>query len=137
MKILAIIACVVIVLVIAIALFVRSHVKWLSKQTPVGVWITQHDGSTITLQFEQGPNDDVNEGIYKQIEKTQDGKEIKEFGHWAAHMNDLQMLIMASEIKNHPRFGQDTAYKVLYVGPDRIKISGPDRPDLVYKKAPD
>jgi hypothetical protein len=112
-------------------------VKWLTKQTPVGVWATQHNGSTITIGFEQGPNEEVKEGIYKQVERTRDGKEIKEFGHWTAHMNNLQMLIMASEIKNHPRFSQDTAYQVLYVGPNSIKITGPDRPNLVYNKAPE
>ena len=138
MKTLAIIACVVIVLIIAVKLFIRSHVNWLAKQTPVGVWTTQYEGSTITLQFELGPNKEgVQEGLYQQMEKTQNGKETREFGHWFAHMNDLRMLIMGSQINNHPRFGLDTTYVVRYVGPDSISINGPDRPDLIYTRAPE
>ena len=107
------------------------------RSAPFAPPAARYKGSTITIQFEQGPNEELKEGIYKQVEKTRDGKEIKEFGHWTAHMSNLQMLILASEIQNHPRFGQDTTYQVLYVGLARIKITGPDRPSLVYNRAPE
>ncbi len=42
---------------------------------------------------------------------------------------------MATDEKNHPRFGQDTIYHISYVGPDEIKIDGPDRPKIVYSRA--
>lgn len=44
---------------------------------------------------------------------------------------------MATDQKGHPRFGQTTKYQIKYVGPTSILISGPDRPDIRYERAPE
>lgn len=137
MTIVIIVACVLVVVMVIFKLLDRNHNQWLDKQSPAGVWLTENDDSTITIQFEQTPGADMNEGIYKQLTKGHDGKEVKEFGHWTSHRNNLQMLIMASEIKNHPRFGQDTAYVLKFTRPEEILINGPDRNYLTYKRAPE
>lgn len=131
-KFLIVAACLVIVVLIAVVLFVRSHIRWLAKQSPAGVWRISRGGETITLQFDGGPK----EGTYKQLLESSEGT-VREFGHWHSHMMKLQMLILATDVKSHPRFGQDTEYRISYVGPDSIRISGPDRPDLTYERAPE
>jgi hypothetical protein len=136
MKILIIIACVILFLSIVLWLFFRIHIRWLDKQTPVGVWNIQHEDEKIILQFEHGSKDEIKEGIYKQLAKRQDGSEKREFGHWWSHKQQLRLIILASDTPNHPRFGQDTIYEIWYVGPDSIKINGPDRPGFVYQRAP-
>lgn len=136
MKILIII-CLFVFLAFLLRLFFRSHIRWLDRQNPVGVWTVEHEDTTITLQFEHGPKDGAKEGIYKQLAKGQDGSEKREFGHWCSHREELKMLMLATDIPNHVRFGQDTIYKIWYVGPDSIKINGPDRPWLVYQRAPE
>jgi hypothetical protein len=50
-------------------------------------------------------------------------------------MNELRMIIMATDEKNYPRFGQDGVYSIRYVGPDKIEIDGPDRLNMVYLRA--
>ncbi len=135
MKIVFIIIGVVVVLGILLVLFVRNHIKWLLKQSPVGTWITTHEGSTIIIQFEHQGEPEVLEGIYKKVEKTPDGNEIKEFGHWSAHLNKLFMLVMATDVQNHPRLGKDTEYQLLYVSPTKIRINEPSGSGLVYEKA--
>jgi hypothetical protein len=102
------------------------------QQSPVGVWVASLDTGTVTIQFDGGPN----EGIYKQLTETEDGAD-REFGSWAAHLNKLELLIMATDQKGHPRFGQNTEYGLRYVGPTSIVISGPDRPDIRYERAPE
>ncbi len=119
-------------LVIAFILFVRWHVRWLAQQSPVGVWVASLDTGTVTIQFDGGPS----EGLYKQLTETEDGAD-REFGSWAAHLNTLELLILASDQKGHPRFGQTTQYALRYVGPTSILISGPDRPDITYERAPE
>jgi hypothetical protein len=119
-------------IVVAVILLARNHRKWLDAQNPSGVWQATDDTAKVTLQFNGGPH----EGTYKQLIESGE-KRTKEFGHWSARANDLKMLIMATDIKNHPRFGQDTSYRISYVGPTRIKIEGPDREGVVYEKAPD
>lgn len=132
MKILAIVVCVLAVLVILVTMLARSHRKWLEQQSPVGVWRSSAEQRNVTLQFEGGPK----EGPYKQVVESAD-QTIREFGHWAIHVRELRMLIMATDIQNHPRFGQDTVYRISYVGPDSIAIDGPDRPGLVYQRVSD
>ena len=107
----------------------KKHLEWLEKQTPVGTWKCVQGETTVILQFEGGPR----EGIYKQVVQT--GQEqVKEFGHWNAQLNELRLIIMATDAKEHPRFGVDTEYQIRYVGPQSIKISGPDRADLVFNR---
>jgi hypothetical protein len=133
MKSTVIIVAVVFAAVVGVVfLLARSHRKWLDAQNPSGVWQTTDGTAKVTLQFDGGPH----EGTYKQLIESGE-KRTKEFGHWSATANDLKMLIMATDIKNHPRFGQDTTYRISYVGPTRIRIDGPDREGLVYEKAPD
>jgi len=130
MKTLIIITGVLAVLIWIVVLLARNHRRWLERQTPTGIWQHIAGDSKTTLQFEGGPR----EGIYKQLTES-DGKKIREFGHWASLANNLQMIIMGTDVKNHPRFGVDTVYNLLYVGPTSLKITGPDRPGVTYKKA--
>lgn len=125
------------IIVILTILFVRWHLKWLDKQSPLGVWTAEYKGSHITIQFEKDPSPDEKEGVYKQITKRGENEELKEFGHWWSHRQVLRMLILACEIPNHPRFGQDTIYSISYTGDNEIRIDGPDRPHLVFTKAPE
>jgi hypothetical protein len=115
----------------AIILLARSHKRWLERQTPAGLWQAADGQARITLLFEGGPR----EGVYKQLIES-DGKRIREFGHWSASGHDLKMIIMATDIKSHPRFGQDTPYGISYIGPTRIKIEGPERSAITYERAP-
>ncbi len=130
MKILLIIVFIVVVLFVIIKIMAQNHKKWLEQQSPAGSWIFENEEKKIIIQFEQGPN----EGPYKQIVKLKDGTEVKEFGHWSSSINELRMLIMATDEKDHPRFGQDTIFSIRYVGPDEIEINGPDRPNLEYSR---
>ncbi len=137
MKVLIIIICVILFVAFGLFMFVIWHLKWLDKQSPVGVWTVENEGISFILQFEHGLKEELKEGIYKQIAKGQDGSEKREFGHWWSQRQQLRMLILATDIKNHPRFGQDTVYEIWYVGPDIIKINGPGRHELVYQRAPE
>ena len=119
-------------LVIAYKLFMRWHLRWLAQQSPAGVWIAQLESGTVTIQFDDGPN----EGLYKQLIKTESGSD-REFGNWFSHLGDLKLMIMATDQEDHPRFGISTDYGIRYIGPTRIAISGPDRPDLTYERAPE
>jgi len=120
-------------LVLGVILLARNHMRWVARQTPAGVWQGLDGQLKITLQFDGGPH----EGIYKQLIES-DGKQIREFGYWSAQVRELRMIIMASDdVRNHPRFGQDTAYTILYIGPTRIKIDGPDRSEITYERAPE
>ncbi len=107
----------------------KKHLEWLEQQTPAGTWKGVHEDATILIQFEGGPR----EGIYKQAMQT-GGQQTKEFGHWNASLSELRLLIMATDVKDHARFGVDTEYTIRYVGPQSIKISGPDRPDWVLNR---
>jgi hypothetical protein len=133
--ILTIAACVLILIIVIVLLLVHSHVSWLDRQSPVDDWVSDHNGMTIMLQFEE-ERPGKKAGIYKQITKLPDGKEVKEFGHCIVHRNKLHMLITASEITNNPIFGEDTIYQIEYVGPNAITINGPYRPWLLYQRAP-
>jgi len=126
----AVIAAIFVAAWFALRRFAESHRRWLEKQSPVGVWTSTVDGSTVLLQFDGGPC----EGLYSQITQIGDGS-VKEFGHWFSHGNLLRLIIMASDIKGHPRFGIDTEYELRYTAPDRIRIFGPDRPGIEYHRA--
>ncbi len=130
MKILLIVVSIVVVLFVIIKLMAQNHKKWLEQQSPTGSWVFENEEKKIIIQFEQSPT----EGQYKQIVKLKDGTEIKEFGHWSSSINELRMLIMATDENDHPRFGQDTIYSIRYGGPDEIEMSEPDRPNLVYSR---
>ena len=108
----------------------QSHLRWLEQQTPIGTWKCIQDGTTIFIQFEGEPH----EGTYKQVMDT-GSEQIREFGHWKVSLNELSIMIMATDIKEHPRFGVDTQYTIRYVGPQSIKITGPDRADLVFNRS--
>jgi hypothetical protein len=135
MEILIAIVCAIVIAFLIMKMMVRSHVKWLEKQSPVGIWIAKNEGTDIILQFEQGPKPELNEGTYKQIMKDPSGNNIREYGSWSTHMHSLHMLILASDIKNHPRFGQDAEYYISYIWTDKISIDGPDRSNITYAKS--
>lgn len=116
---------------IGIILLARSHHRWLLMQSPAGSWLTCHNSQKITLVFEGGPN----EGMYKQLSESQGGA-AREFGNWASKGSRLNLLILATDQRNHPRFGIDTTYSIRYVAPNKIVIDGPDRPRLTYERAP-
>ena len=124
------IAIVAAILVALFILSIRWHQKWLARQTPAGSWTAIDGSASVTLVFEGGPS----EGIYKQVVESE-GKTIREFGHWATHLNTLNLLIMATDVPQHSRFGMDTPYQIYYVGPDSIRIDGPDRPNLLFTRA--
>ncbi len=124
---------VIIALLVALfMLFVRWHGNWLARQTPAGSWTSTDGSASIKLVFEGGPS----EGTYKQVVDS-NGDTVREFGHWAANFNTFNMLILATDVPEHSRFGVDTRYHVSYVGPDSIRIEGPDRPNLVFSRAED
>ena len=133
----AITICLIVMLIIFYMLFRRWHMKWLDTQNPLGVWTTEYEENHINIQFDQDTSSDAKEGTYKQITRTNSNEELKEFGHWWTSRQMLRMLILASDVPNHPRFGQDTVYSITYTGPEEITISGPDREYLVYHKAPE
>ncbi len=119
------------VLLLLLAAASVSHWRWLGKQSPVGVWIADINGTTVTLEFEGGPR----EGTYKRLFEGPEGPK-REFGHWAARRQDLQMLIMASEQENHPEFGLNTRHTIMYRRPDAISIAGPDLQWVKFELAP-
>lgn len=105
---------------------------WLGKQSLLGTWVaTPPDGSHVTLQFEGAPQG----GTYKQLTKRE-GAVVREFGHWTIKLAELRLIIMASDTKEHPRFGVDTQYWVLFTSKTQITIDGPDRPKWTFRKAP-
>lgn len=66
-------------LIIVFILFVRWHVRWLARQSPIGVWVASLNTGTVTIEFDGGPN----EGTYKQLSENEDGAD-REFGSWAS-----------------------------------------------------
>jgi hypothetical protein len=109
----------------------RSHRRWLAHQTPAGVWQGMHpERGAVLIAFDGGPH----EGVYRELITLGDCQS-REMGHWATNGNELRLLIMATDVSNHPRFGVDTVYQIRYTGPQRICVDGPDRPSLVLDKA--
>jgi hypothetical protein len=73
----------------------------------------------VELHFEDEPKSET----YKQLIKRTDG-ETREFGHGALRLTELRLIIMASDIKDHPAFGVDTQYWVTFNGKSQITIDG-------------
>ncbi|MGE3313721.1 MAG: hypothetical protein AB7O26_01310 [Planctomycetaceae bacterium] len=96
-----------------------------SPETPVGRWRGIAGDNVVLVEFESGPI----EGLYKQIVER-NGQTVREFGHWFTEGGSLQLLIMASDVRSHPRFGIDTKYEIEYLDVDHIRINGPDRENL-------
>jgi hypothetical protein len=106
--------------------------SWTIKQTLLGTWVaTREDGSHVTLQFDG----DVKGGTYKQLIRR-DGIELREFGHWTMKVLELRLIIMATDVKEHARFGVDTQYWVNFTDKDHATITGPDRPKWNFQRAP-
>lgn len=119
----------------AIFALVRAFDGWLDRQSPVGVWIARLPSGKVMLQFEGGPR----EGLYKQLTDSNDTL-CREFGHWVVERETLRMLILATDVKDHPRFGTDMVYRLTYLSffskpVRRIQIDGPDRQKFVYRRA--
>ena len=106
---------------------------WAARQSVLGTWVAVlSDGQHVTLQFEG----EAKGGTYKQLLKRE-GVETREFGHWTIKLTDLRLIIMATDIKDHPRFGVDTQYWVLFTNKSQITIDGPDRKKWTFRKAAD
>ncbi len=124
-----------ILLLVAMVLLVKAVDRWLERQSPVGVGIAQTDSGKVKLQFEGGPR----EGLYKQLTESGDTQS-REFGHWMVEGETLRIIILATDVRDHPRFGTDVVYQLTYLSllrkpMPRIQIDGPDRPKIVYGRA--
>ncbi len=114
-----------------IAAWLAWSFSWTSKQTLIGTWVAGlPDGSHVTLQFEGDPKG----GIYKQLVRR-DGAESREFGHWTIQVLELRLIIMATDIREHPRFGMDTKYWVNFTDKDHVTVNGPERPKWNFQRA--
>jgi hypothetical protein len=89
-----------------------------------GIWQGKtKDGADIIIQFDGEPKG----GLYRHVVVNGDLR-IREFGHWTTHfLTGLRLVMMATDVKDHPRFGVDTQYVLAWLGKDRIVINGPDR----------
>jgi hypothetical protein len=106
---------------------------WMARQSLVGFWVANvPDGTHVTLRFEGAQKG----GLYKQVVKRE-GTVLREFGHWTINLADLRLIIMASDTKNHPRFGVDTQYWVRWDGKSQVTINGPERPKWIFRRATD
>jgi hypothetical protein len=117
--------------VVAVILLVRNHRRWLAEQSPFGVWIASTEAGRVMLQFEG----DREKGTYSQVTQT-DSRQLREWGIWRHASGRLELLMMGTDIEEHPRFGENTVYRVSYVGPQSISINGPDRYYVTYERAP-
>jgi hypothetical protein len=131
---------IIVATLVAFALVVywlKRRADWADAQTPIGVWIRNRQGRETVIAFDGGPR----EGLYRQIRNYGQTTE-REFGHWAVSEDALHLLIMASDVKDHPRFGQNTKYTLIYTKPDssgnarRILLNGPGRKNLFFVRAP-
>jgi hypothetical protein len=105
--------------------------SWTAKQTLLGTWVAAlPDGTHVTLQFEG----DRKGGTYKQLVKR-NGAESREFGHWIIKILELRLIIMATDVSQHPRFGVDTKYWVNFTNKDQVTINGPERPKWNFQRA--
>jgi hypothetical protein len=125
--------------VVALALimfWLKRRADWSDAQTPVGTWVRTRAGGATVISFEGGPH----EGLYRQIRKY-GGVTEREFGHWKVAEDALHLLIMATDVKDHPSFGKDVEYQLIYTrkGADgkagRILIHGPGRKNLFFVRA--
>ncbi len=105
--------------------------SWAAKQTLLGAWVVAlPNGTHVTLQFDG----ERKGGTYKQLSK-QNGVESREFGHWTIKLLEVRLLIMATDIKDHPRFGLDTRYWLNFTNKDQITINGPERSKWSLQRA--
>jgi len=124
---------VIIVIVGILVLWFAYSLLWTAKQSVLGTWVAVLPGNErVELQFEGGPKG----GTYKQVIKRADG-ETREFGHWTLRLADLRLIIMATDIKDHPRFGVDTQHWVTFSSGPQITIDGPDRKKWTFRRASD
>jgi hypothetical protein len=115
----------------AFVFFLIIYNRWAMKQSLLGAWVTSiSDGSLVTIQFEGGDK----EGTYKQLVRRSD-QQFREFGHWTRGMGFIKMIIMATDTRAHPLFGQDTQYNVSWADKDTFTIDGPDRAKWQFKRA--
>jgi hypothetical protein len=106
---------------------------WMTKQSLVSFWVANlPDGTHVTVQFEGVQKG----GTYKQLIKRARSA-LREFGHWTVNLADLRLIIMASDTKKHPRFGEDTQYWVTWEGKSQVTINGPDRAKWIFRRAID
>ncbi len=123
---------VIISVVGVLVLWFAYSFSWTAKQTVLGTWVAVlPSGERVTLQFEGEPKG----GTYKQLIKHAD-REIREFGHWRLRFAELRLLIMATDTKDHPRFGVDTLHFITF-GTSRFTIDGPDRKKWMFERAAD
>lgn len=126
------ITVVIIAFVVVLVLWFAFSFYWTAKQTILGTWMAViPSGERVTLQFEGEPNG----GTYKQLSKRSDG-ETREFGHWTLRLTELRLIIMATDVKDHPRFGVDTQHWITF-GTNQFIIDGPDRKKLTFQRAAD
>jgi hypothetical protein len=124
---------IIIAVVGLIVLWFAYSLVWTTKQSLLGTWVAVlPDGERVTLQFEG----ELKGGTYKQLIKRE-GAETREFGHWIIKLADLRLIIMATDIKDHPRFGVDTQYWVTFSNKSQITIDGPDRKKWTFRRAAD
>lgn len=118
--------------VVVLVLWFAYSFAWTAKQTVLGTWVAVlPSGERVTLQFEGEPRG----GTYKQLIKRADG-EFREFGHWTLRFAELRLLIMATDTKDHPRYGVDTLHLVTF-GTSQFTLDGPDRKKWVCQRAAD
>jgi hypothetical protein len=118
-------------LTVAFIIFLVIYNRWAMKQSLPGTWVmSMSDGSLIIMQFEGGES----EGTYKQLLRRDD-EQLRQFGHWVRGMGFVKMIIMATDMPNHPRFGQDTQYNVSWLDRDSFTINGPERAKWQLKRA--
>jgi hypothetical protein len=118
-------------LAVGFIIFLVIYNRWAMKQSLLGAWVTSmSDGSLIIIEFEGGER----EGTYKQLLRRRD-EQLREFGHWARGMGFVKMIIAATDMRNHPRFGQDTQYSVSWADKDSFIINGPERTKWQLKRA--
>lgn len=123
---------VIIAVAVVLVLWFAYSLSWTAKQTVLGTWVAVlPSGERVTLQFEG----ESKGGTYKQLIKHTDG-ETREFGHWTLRLTDLRLIIMATDIKDHPRFGVETQHWVTF-GTKNFTINGPDRKKWLFQRAAD
>jgi len=124
----------IVIAALAVALVVLWFVwsiRWTGQQSLLGTWVAAlPDGSQVTLQFEGTPGG----GLYKQL-RDRNGVLLREFGHWTMKLLSLRLIIMATDVRQHPRFGVDSQYWVAFNNKTQITINGPDRPTWVFHRA--
>jgi hypothetical protein len=121
-------AGVAVVLIVSYVLLKR-HFLWVAKQSPAGIWKHARGSREVLLAFDGGPR----QGTYKKLDREEGGVR-REFGSWKGFGHDLRILVMATDQKDHPRFGVETKFVIFYPGPNRIRITGVGRDNLTFER---